>query len=147
MNISDSNGIQTHNHLVRKRTLNNLAKLTSLSLSFWVLVHELSGCGFESHCCHLNFRYDACLEQGVLWQTIECRLTRELIRDMIITCRHTEFSLKCHKKKPYKCSSWKCDLCLAEKVAITRFEGVGLLKKRNELLSNCQHRNKFIKQQ
>ena len=25
--ISDSNGIRTHNHLVRKQTLNNLAKL------------------------------------------------------------------------------------------------------------------------
>ena len=23
-------------------------------------VYELSGCGFESHCSHLNFRYRAC---------------------------------------------------------------------------------------
>ena len=37
--LSDSNEIRsTHNHLVRKRTLN----------------HELSGCGFESRCFHLN---------------------------------------------------------------------------------------------
>ena len=37
--LSDSNEIQsTHNHLVRKRTFN----------------YELSGCGFESRCCHLN---------------------------------------------------------------------------------------------
>ena len=44
---SDKNGIRTHNHLVRKRTLNHLAKL-ALKL-------------------HLNFRYDACFEQGVPW--------------------------------------------------------------------------------
>ena len=29
--LSDSNGIRTHNHLVRKRTLNHLAKLASLA--------------------------------------------------------------------------------------------------------------------
>ena len=45
---------------------------------------------------------------------------------------------------PYMCSSRKSDLCLAEKVAIAQFEGVGLLNKRNELLSKCRHRNKFI---
>ena len=26
---------------------------------------QLSGCGFESRCCQLNFRYGACFEQGV----------------------------------------------------------------------------------
>ena len=25
----------------------------------------LSGCGFESRCSHLNFRYGSCFEQGV----------------------------------------------------------------------------------
>ena len=44
----------------------------------------------------------------------------------------------------YKCGLRKCDLCFAEKVAIARFEGVGLLNKRTELLSKCRHRNKFI---
>ena len=34
-------------------------------LNGWVFVYELSACGFESHCCHLNFRYGACFEQGV----------------------------------------------------------------------------------
>ena len=34
-------------------------------LNGWVFVYELSGCGFESRCCHLNFRYGACFEQGV----------------------------------------------------------------------------------
>ena len=40
---SDCNWTRTHNHLVRKRTLNHLAKLAS----------------------HLNFRFRACFEQGV----------------------------------------------------------------------------------
>ena len=34
--ISDSNGIRTYNHLVRKQTLNHL-----------VFVYKLSGCWFE----------------------------------------------------------------------------------------------------
>ena len=32
-----------------------------------VFVNELNGCGFESCCCHLNFRYDACFQQGIAW--------------------------------------------------------------------------------
>ena len=46
--LSDSNGIRTHNYLVRKRTLNHLAKVAK------PFVYKLSGCGFESHCCHLS---------------------------------------------------------------------------------------------
>ena len=53
--LSDCNGAQTHNHLVRKRALNG-----------WVFIYELSGCGFESPCSHLNFRFRACFEQGVV---------------------------------------------------------------------------------
>ena len=30
------------------------------------------GCGFESHCCHLNFKYYACFEQGVSWHSGSC---------------------------------------------------------------------------
>ena len=29
--------------------------------------YELSGCGFEYSCSHLNFRFRACFEQGVPW--------------------------------------------------------------------------------
>ena len=36
-------------------------------LNGWVFVYELSGCGFESHCSHLNFRFCACIEQWVPW--------------------------------------------------------------------------------
>ena len=51
--LCDSNGIRTHNQLVRKGTLNRLSKLTIWPnwLNGWVLVYELSGCGFEFRCC------------------------------------------------------------------------------------------------
>ena len=52
--LSDSNGIRTHNHLVRKRTLNHLAK-RPVWLNGWVFVYELSRCGFESRYCHISF--------------------------------------------------------------------------------------------
>ena len=58
--LCDNNGIQTHNQLVRKR---------SVRLNDWAFVYELSSCGFESRCCHLNFRYGACFEQGVPWHS------------------------------------------------------------------------------
>ena len=44
----------------------------------------------------------------------------------------------------YKSGSRKVGMCLAEKVAIARFEGVGLVNKRTEVLSKCRDRNKFI---
>ena len=36
-----------------------------VSLNGWVFVYELSGCGFESRCSHLIFRYGALFEQEV----------------------------------------------------------------------------------
>ena len=50
---------------VCKRTLDHLAR--PIWLNGWLFVGELSGCGFEFRCCHLNFRYRACFEQGVSW--------------------------------------------------------------------------------
>ena len=41
--LSDSNGIWTHNHLIRKR----------IQPFKWLSVYKISGCGFESPCCHL----------------------------------------------------------------------------------------------
>ena len=35
----------------------------------WVFVYELSGCGFESSCSHLNFKFRACFEQGLPWHS------------------------------------------------------------------------------
>ena len=63
--------------LVCKRTLSHLAKLSrrSVSLNVWVFIYELSACGFESHCNHLNLRYHACF--GLGFQPIsEERFTR-----------------------------------------------------------------------
>ena len=34
-----------------------------------VFVYELSGCGLESSCSHLNFTFHSCFEQGVLWHS------------------------------------------------------------------------------
>ena len=44
--LSDSNGTRIHNHLIRKWTLKHLAKLAQ--------IYEISGCVFESRCCHWN---------------------------------------------------------------------------------------------
>ena len=54
VNLSDYNGIRTQNLLLRKQTFNN--KLS---------VNEISSCGFESCCSHLNFKYRVCFERGV----------------------------------------------------------------------------------
>ena len=57
--LSVSNGIRTNYHFVRKRIQYSIISAN------WP--NELSGCGFESLCCHLNLRYRACFEQGVTW--------------------------------------------------------------------------------
>ena len=60
---------------------------------------------------------------------------------------NTQFSLEWRTKSkamPYKYGSRKCDLCLAEKLPIARFEGVGLLNKQTGLSNKCRNRNKFI---
>ena len=38
-------------------------------LNGWVFFNELSGCAFESRCCHLNLRYRTCFEKGVPWHS------------------------------------------------------------------------------
>ena len=63
--ISDCNWTRTHNHLLHKWTLNHLAKLRPIWPNGWVFAYELRGCGFESSCSHLDFRFRACFEQGV----------------------------------------------------------------------------------
>ena len=35
----------------------------------WVFIYKLSGCGFETSCNDLNFRYCVCFEQGVPWHS------------------------------------------------------------------------------
>ena len=62
---SNCNWTRTHDHLVHKRTLNHLAKLASLAKWLSVRLRTISGCGFESSCSRLNFRFRACFGQGV----------------------------------------------------------------------------------
>ena len=49
--------------------VNTLTDLVNLAK--WLSVHlrTKSGSGFESSCSHLNFRFRACLEQGVPWHS------------------------------------------------------------------------------
>ena len=56
-------------------------------LDGWVFVYELSGCRFDSRCCHLNFRYRVCFEQELLGiqATMECKFTMKSVRDMMVT--------------------------------------------------------------
>ena len=63
---------QTHNHLVRKLTVNQLVKLAGLSK--W-----LSGCLqtkwlWVRILLHSNFRYRACFGQGVSWRSANYRV-------------------------------------------------------------------------
>ena len=53
--LSDCNWKRTQNHLVRKGTLNHLAKLIwPVRPNGWVFVNELRGFGFEPSCSHLK---------------------------------------------------------------------------------------------
>ena len=57
---------------------------------------------------------------------------------------NTEFSLKWHiktKAMPYKCGLQKRDLCLAEKVTIAQFKGVGLLNHSHKKRIVWKHRS------
>ena len=47
------------------------------------------------------------------------------------------------KSQKYVCGSRKCDLCICEKLLITRGDPYILLNKRDVLVSKCRHRNKF----
>ena len=48
------------------------------------------------------------------------------------------------KLQKYVCGSRKCDSCICEKLFISRVDPSVLLNKRDELVSKCWHRNKFI---
>ena len=67
INFSNSNDVRTHNHLVRKRILNHLAKWLNVSLRtkrLWVRISLLS----------LKLRYGACFVQGVPWHEANYRV-------------------------------------------------------------------------
>ena len=85
--LSDSNVIRTHNHLVRKRKLNHLAKLDSLAK--WVSVRlqtnwlwvQIALLPFKPQI----WRLLQARRSLTFRQTIECGFTLKLVRDMIIT--------------------------------------------------------------
>ena len=68
--LSDSNGIRTHNYVVRKRTLNHLVKLAK-----WL------SCVVSAY-LYGAFEFKEFLD---IQATIECSCTMKLVRDMIIT--------------------------------------------------------------
>ena len=57
------------------------------SIVWPVFAYQLSGCGFESRSSHLNFKFRACSEQGVLdiKATTECGFNLKRVSDMIRT--------------------------------------------------------------
>ena len=51
------------------------------------------------------------------------------------------------KASPYVCGSRKCDLCLTEKLYISKADPEKSLISRAEIISTCRHRKKFTLQQ
>ena len=70
-------------------------------LNGWVFVCELSGCGFDSRCSFLNFRYGTCFEQG-----IECRFTLKLLRDIIKSYSQMNRTDMCSKDSSIIWPAW-----------------------------------------
>ena len=57
------------------------ARKQKASFGKWLSVHLISGCWSQSHCCHLDFRYHTCFEQGV---SLQSRFTMKCVPEMII---------------------------------------------------------------
>ena len=53
-------------HCTDKYSQHNLI-IWPVWLNSWVFIYELSGCGFEFSCSHVNFRFRPCFKQGVPW--------------------------------------------------------------------------------
>ena len=68
--LSDCNWGQTYSqmHGTNKHPQHS-SVILQLCLNGRVFVYELSGCGFQSSCSHLNFRFCNCFEQGVPWHS------------------------------------------------------------------------------
>ena len=60
--------IRTYNQMHRKDMYSQQNSIIwSVWLYGWVFLYEPSGCGFESSCSSLNFRFTACIEEVVPW--------------------------------------------------------------------------------
>ena len=90
--LSDCNGTGTHNHLVRKQTLNHLVKLTN----DWAMLRVLI-CKVHLIVCYYHVTFvlpsdiPPVLRKEFLYiqATIECGFTLNRVHDMIITYRQT----------------------------------------------------------
>ena len=78
-----------------------------------------------------------------------CALHRqeETLMDYIIYI-YCIYNYKSHKRDfiktfAYTSGAKRCNLCLAEKLAILQADQRTLLNKRSEFVSKCRHRNKF----
>ena len=125
--LSDCNWTR-QNHLVRKRTLNHLAKLTKwlrLAKTFWpngwVFVNELSDSGFESSCSHLrkmshlDFRWEItlCLLKlskvckkmvGGVGKFLTCPMISDLMESVIWDSLPHKADAKYVRKMPVLCA-------------------------------------------
>ena len=88
--LSDNHGIRTHNHLVRKRTLNHLAK--PILLNGWVSVYELSSCGFElvTDTMCFPFCWSSPGVWDILWKRGGSRI-KKILKLRKISCRTLAF--------------------------------------------------------
>ena len=60
--------IKTYSQMHRiDKYLPHSSTIWPIWLNGWVFVYDLRGCGFESRCSPLNFRFRTCFEQGVSW--------------------------------------------------------------------------------
>ena len=95
--LNDCNWTRIQNHLVCKWTL---------KLNGWVFIYELSGCGFESYCSHLNFRFHTCFEQ-VPWNSGNYRAwihsEMNMWHDKNMQTRYIDFKIFGHAKAEDLC--------------------------------------------
>ena len=95
-------------------------------LSGWVFDYKLSGCGFESSCSDLNFRFCTCFEQGVdIRATIECGFTLKCICDMIRTCSQMQCTDKYSQHSSIILPVWLSGWVFVYKLSGVGFESSG----------------------
>ena len=99
-----------------------------------MFVYELSGCGFEFRCCHLNFKYRACFwarSSLTFRQLIECRFTLNCVRGMIKT-----YSLKYCNVFDIRCSAWEQNSLISSN-RIQKF-GQNFRSEKSRQMFSCQ---------
>ena len=117
----------TYNELHRTGKYSQLIWIIwTVWLSDWVFVYELSGCGFESCYCHLNFRYGTWFKQELpwhlekLWQ--KCRFSLKLVRGMRITHSQMHHTDKYSQHNSFIWSFWLNGLAFGYELSSCEFE-------------------------